>query len=303
MAGRLVRRELLVSLCLLTALDCRRSPTPDGHQDAAARTVAGAPATVALRAPTDSEIPDGPLGVSIRRGRALLNATRDTLPRYVGNRLRCVSCHLDNGLRANSSPWIGVYARFPQYRSRSGTVQVLEDRINDCFERSMNGRALSTSSREMRDIVAYFAFLSRGVPVGRDVPGQGFAKMTPLPADTARGAQVFAASCARCHGAHGEGTMVAPPVWGDGSYNIGAGMARLRTAASFIRYNMPFDRPGSLTDQQAFDVAAYINGRPRPDFPGKERDWPNGDPPPDVAYRTLAGVKKGGTPSQSASKP
>ena len=154
MAGRLVRRrKLLVFLCLLTALDCRRSPTSDGRQDPAAHTVAGAPAAVALRAPADSEIPDGPLGVSIRRGRALLNATRDSLPQYVGNRLRCVSCHLDNGLRANSSPWIGVYARFPQYRSRSGTVEVLEDRINDCFERSMNGRALPLASREMRDMV------------------------------------------------------------------------------------------------------------------------------------------------------
>jgi thiosulfate dehydrogenase len=80
-------------------------------------------------------------------------------------------------------------------------------------------------------------------------------------------------------------------------------MARARTAASFIKYNMPFDNTGSLTDQQAFDVAAYINSRPRPDFRGKEKDWPNGDPPPDVAYRTLAGVRKGGTSNQPASEP
>jgi hypothetical protein len=162
MAGRLVtRRELLLSMCLLAALDCRRSPTSDARQDTATRTVAGAPAAVALRAPADSAIPDGPLGVSIRRGRVLLIATRDSLPQYVGNRLRCVSCHLDNGLRANSSPWIGVYAHFPQFRSRSGTVQVLEDRINDCFQRSMNGRALSLASRKMHDMMAYFAFLRR----------------------------------------------------------------------------------------------------------------------------------------------
>jgi thiosulfate dehydrogenase len=304
MAGRLLsRRGPLASVCVLAALACGRSPTPDKHPGPPPHAAARDSAPVALRAPSDSEIPDGPLGVSIRRGRALLIATRDSLPRYVGNQLRCVSCHLDNGLRANSSPWIGVYGRFPQYRSRSGTVQVLEDRINDCFQRSMDGRALPFAGREMRDMVAYFAFLSRGVPVGRDVPGQGFAKMTPLPADTARGAQVFAESCARCHGANGEGTAAAPPVWGKGSYNIGAGMARVRTAASFIRYNMPFDKPGSLTDQQAFDVAAYINGRPRPDFRGKEKDWPNGDPPSDVAYHTLAGVKRGGTPSQPGSKP
>jgi thiosulfate dehydrogenase len=79
-----------------------------------------------------------------------------------------------------------------------------------------------------------------------------------------------------------------PPLWGPDSYTIGAGMARLRTAASFIRYNMPFDTPGILTDQQAFDVAAYVVSQSRPDFGPKALDWPNGDPPPDVAYPTNA---------------
>ncbi|MEP6690386.1 MAG: c-type cytochrome [Gemmatimonadaceae bacterium] len=250
-----------------------------------------APVAAPLRVPADSEIPAGPLGVSIRRGRALLLDTRDSLPRNVGNALRCASCHLDGGMRAWSSPWIGVYARFPQYRSRSASVNVLEDRINDCFERSMNGTALSATSREMRDIVAYMAFLSRGIPVGGEVEGQGFAKLTPVAGDSTRGARLFGATCAVCHGAAGEGTRVAPPVWGNGSYNIGAGMARARTAAAFIRRNMPYDKPGTLSDADAFDLAAYIDSRPRPDLPGKERDWPNGDAPPDVAYPTLARKK------------
>lgn len=184
--------------------------------------------------------------------------------------------------------WHGVYARFPQYRSRSGAVIRLEDRINDCFVRSLNGRPLAVDEGDMRDIVAYMAFLSRTVPVGADVPGQGIAKLAPLPTDTAHGAAVFAASCARCHGEAGQGTPLATPLWGARSYNIGAGMARVRTTAAFIRRNMPYDRPGTLSDQEAFDVAAYIDSRPRPDFPGKEHDWPNGDAPPDVAYPTLA---------------
>ena len=81
---------------------------------------------------------------------------------------------------------------------------------------------------------------------------------------------------------------MAPPVWGAHSYNIGAGMARVRTAAAFISDNMPFDQPGTLTDQQALDVAAYVNVHTRPDFPDKVHDWPNGDAPPDVAYPTDA---------------
>jgi thiosulfate dehydrogenase len=234
----------------------------------------------------DSVIPDGPFGAAVRRGRALLLATRDSLPSHVGNQLRCTSCHLDAGRRESGS-WVGVFARYPQYRSRSGIVETIEFRVNDCFRRSLNGTALDPASSEMRDIVAYFAFLSRGTPIGpAGPPGARLQKWASFAADTAAGARVFSVSCAKCHGATGEGTAVAPPVWGPHSYNVGAGMSRVRTAADFISRNMPFDAPGTLTDQQAVDVAAYVNAQPRPDYLGKEHDWPNGDPPPDVAYPT-----------------
>lgn len=251
----------------------------------------GAAGAADVHVPADSEIPAGKLGVSIRRGRALLAATRDSLPAHVGNKLRCASCHLDDGRRASALPLVGVYGRFPQYRSRNDAVNLIEDRINDCFERSMNGTALRYDSQDMRDMVAYLAFLSRGVPVGADAPAQGSPATPPLVGDTARGAAEFAQNCVRCHGAHGEGTAVATPLWGAGSFNIGAGMARPRTAASFIKRNMPYGSP-TLTDQQAADVAAYVDSRPRPDFRGKEKDWPRGDAPPDVAYRTLAATAK-----------
>ena len=181
-------------------------------------------------------------------------------------------------------PWVGVYARFPQYRSRVGGIQVIEDRINDCFKRSMNGKPLVPESRDMRDIIAYMAFLSSGYPVFAQVDGQSFPRVPVVEGDTARGAATFAAKCSVCHGPNGAGTDVFPALWGDGSYNIGAGMARVQTAAAFIKVAMPQTAPGTLTDQEAYDLATYINSRPRPDFPGKELDWPNGDPPPDVAY-------------------
>ena len=218
-------------------------------------------------------------------------ATRDSLPAHVGNRLRCVSCHLDEGRRPTGS-WVGVFARYPQYRARSGTVETIEYRINDCFRRSMNGTALDPGSADLRDMVAYLAFLSRGTPVTPPEPSARLQKWAAFTADTASGARVYAGVCGKCHGPAGEGTAVAPPLWGPAAYNIGAGMSRLRTVAEFIRENMPFDQPGTLTDQQAFDVAAYMSGHPRPDFAGKERDWPNGDPPPDVAYPTSAAQRK-----------
>ena len=257
-----------------------------------ARPAPATKAPVTLHGPADSLIPDGPLGVAIRRGRALLAATRDSLPAHVGNRLRCVSCHLDDGRRQSGS-WVGVYARYPQYRSRSATVETIEYRVNDCFRRSLNGTPLASDGPDMRDIVAYLWFLSRDVPIAPFRASNRLAKWGALTADTAAGAKVFATICAKCHGPDGQGTAVAPPVWGPQSFNLGAGMARVRTAAAFVRDNMPFDQPGSLNDQEALDAAAYVNAHPRPDFPDKAHDWPNGDVPPDVAYPTLAAPRRG----------
>ena len=239
-----------------------------------------------LQGPADSLIPAGPMGEAIRHGRALLLSTRDSLPTHVGNSLRCTSCHLDEG-RRESGTWVGVFARYPQHRPRSNIVETIEFRINDCFKRSMSGTALDPAEPAMRDMVAYLAFLSRGVPVGPP-PKPALQPWGSMARDTARGAAVYAASCARCHGPDGLGTAIAPPVWGPQAYNIGAGMARVFTAANFIRRNMPFDQPGSLTDQQALDVAAFVNAKPRPDFPGKEHDWPAGGSPPDLAYHVLS---------------
>jgi thiosulfate dehydrogenase len=240
-----------------------------------------------FRVPSEAELKDSAYRASAFRGRAILLATRDSLPGNVGNSLRCASCHLDGGLRRDAMPWVGSYARFPQYRPRSGKVDLIEDRVNDCFLRSMNGRALDRGGRDMRDIVSYLAFLSTGIPVGVEMDGQSFPRLQPLRGDASRGAAVFRSTCVRCHGANGQGTQIAPPLWGPRSYNVGAGMARINTAASFIHALMPIDRAQRLTPQQAFDVATYINTRPRPDFPAKVRDWPHGGKPPDADYRVL----------------
>lgn len=249
------------------------------------RSAAAAPLAVASG--DTLVLPGGPLGVAILRGLAIANATRDSLPEHAGSGLRCTSCHLDDARRANAAPWIGVAARFPQYRSRSGSILSLEDRINGCLERSLNGRALPLSDARLRALVAYMTWLSSGVRIGDSVPGSGFVRLAAAAPDTAHGATVYAQQCARCHGVEGDGA-IAPAVWGASSYNIGAGMARQSIAAAFIHANMPYDRTGSLTEQEAHDVAAYINGKPRPDFATKADDWPNGDPPADVAYPTRA---------------
>src|SRR5438046_10209291 len=141
---------------------------------------------VPFRVPSDAELRDSVYRASALRGRAILLATPDSLPRNVGNSLRCASCHIDGGLRRDAMPWVGSYARFPQYRPRSGKVDLIEDRINDFLERSMNGRRLNPAGRDMRDIVSYFAFLSNGMPVGAEMEGQGIPRLANLKGDATR---------------------------------------------------------------------------------------------------------------------
>jgi thiosulfate dehydrogenase len=282
MIGIDVRGALSALTLALYALAyaCGTSDVPAAHTESSA-----APAHV------DTVIPAGPFGDAVRRGHALLAATRDSLPSHVGNSLRCLSCHLDDGRRARALPLTHAYANYPQYRARRASVELIEGRINDCFVRSLNGRPLDTDGADMRDIISYLSWLGRGAapPAADTLLAREASALARLDADTARGAAVFASSCTRCHGASGEGTVVAPPLWGPKSFNIGAGMARYRTSALFVLHNMPFDRPNTLTLQQAVDVARYIGSRPRPDLAGKENDWPNGDPPPDVPYSIRAG--------------
>ncbi len=271
-----------VLVLLVLAIGCgERAPRPLPDSGAPAGGVSSTTPSVTALEP----FPDTPLGVAARHGLAILDATRDSLPGHVGNALRCTSCHLDGGRRAFAMPWVGVTARYPQYRSRAGQVLTVEDRIQECIERSLAGRRLEAEDPRLRAMVAYFAHISRGIAVGARTPGQGVDSARAAAPDTGRGAAVYATHCVRCHGADGEGIPGVPPAWGEQSYTIAAGMARVQMAAAFIKRNMPFDAPGLLTDQQAVDVAAYINARPRGDFAPKSEDWPHGGAPADVPFR------------------
>lgn len=253
------------------------------------------PAGSAVRAPfavpDEATIPRTEEGDEIRHGLRLVSQTELLLPRNVGNVLRCTSCHLDAGRVANAGPWVGIVSVFPEFRTRNARTNTLEERVNDCFERSLNGKALDANGPQMRAIIAYMSWLSQDVPRGQSVEGRGFKRIEPQPTpDRARGRKLFLEKCAVCHGAEGLGTRSAeggylyPPLAGKRTFNIGAGMARLNTAAAFIRWNMPLGQGGSLTDQQAYDIADYFIHLPRPDFPAKRFDWPKGGKPKDARY-------------------
>lgn len=247
-----------------------------------------------LRLNVDS-LPSDSMGASIRRGRAILAATHDSMPQYAPSALKCTSCHLDNGRKLGAVPLYGTYGRYPTFLVRAGGVVTIEDRVNFCFTRSLAGYRVPNNSSEMRDIIAYIAFLSRGIPAGTDPAGTALQAMPEGKGDSTRGVALYAPNCARCHGPDAKGTPLAPPLWGATSFSIGASMAREERAASFIRHNMPLDRPGSLTDAEAFDIAAYITSMPRTDLPAKELDYPNGNAPKDTPYR----LESGHLPSRS----
>lgn len=224
--------------------------------------------------------------------------TRDLLPKNVGNALNCASCHLNAGTVADGSPYIGISAFFPGYAPRAGRTITLQDRINGCFLRSMNGKSLPLDSDELKAMVALFDWMRNETKPEDKVEGRGVGKVsTDIIPNAENGKKIYSAQCALCHGSDGEGIKnakgqwVYPPLWGDESFNIGAGMARTYTAAAFVKRNMPIAMhnkfplgQGGMTDQEAVDVAEYFSHQPRPDFAGKVKDWPNGKKPADARY-------------------
>lgn len=226
--------------------------------------------------PAMTEIPDGELGEQVRDGMQAFMYPAQYAREYVGNTLSCGNCHLDAGRRAGAAPMWGAYPIYPKYRGKNKQVNTMEMRVQGCFRYSMNGTPPPADSELMRSYLAYFAWLSKGAPIGAKLEGAGFGKL-PTPEkqpDFARGAEVYQQYCVACHGSDGEGLRRAdaagylfPPLWGPDSYNWGAGMHKPSSAAAFIKKNMPFGLSNLLSDQQAWDVATFINSHERPQDP------------------------------------
>lgn len=247
--------------------------------------------------PNVDSLPDDEYGRLARYGHELTTRTfahigpevKDDRKRFAGNNLACTSCHQENATKPYAIPWVGVTSTFPQYRGREDALSTVEERVNGCMERSMNGKPLPLDSTEMKAFTTYIHFVSRGIPVGAEIEGSA-TKAVKLPnrrADVAAGETIFKAQCQVCHGENGEGRRVGtlgdaqgyvfPPLWGKDSFNNGAGMNRIITATRFIRHNMPQGvnhTTAILTDDEAFDVAAYMLSQPRPLKANLEKDFP-----------------------------
>jgi thiosulfate dehydrogenase len=262
--------------------------------------------------PEIGALPDNAASRQIRRGRDLVTATYahigpevpDRSKRFAGNNLACGNCHLEAGTKKFGIALFGLFGEYPRYSARAGAVSTIEDRLNSCMTRSMNGRPLPAGSPPMQAFVAYIKFLSTGVPPGKVLPGLGVGKMPELDraADPVRGKSLYADTCVACHNTDGSGIRrslpttdlgyMMPPLWGADSFNDGAGMARLITAANFIHFNMPHGADylnPQLKPEDAWDIAAYVISQPRPHKAGLDEDFPDRlDKPVDTPYGPYA---------------
>jgi thiosulfate dehydrogenase len=248
--------------------------------------------SVVFWSPPDSlSIPPTPEGDLVRYGRELVAHTSyyigpNGTVSNISNGLNCQNCHLKAGKKIYGNNYSAVFANYPKFRGRSGSVETVEKRVNDCIERSLNGQPLATDSRELKALAAYISWVGSNVQKNASPPGVGLVSVPFLdrPASPTKGKIVFDQYCKQCHGQDGMGVKHEngrewkyPPLWGPASYNTSAGLYRLSKFAGYVKANMPngssFENP-ILTDEEAWDVAAYVNSMPRPEKKFSQ-DWPD----------------------------
>lgn len=250
----------------------------------------------AWKTPDPTTVPTGKAGEMIRYGRALIAHTADYLgPKgsvaQLTNGMNCQNCHMDAGSRLFGNNYASFISSYPKFSGRSGKIDPASARISECFERSMAGKAPDTSGKEVQSILAYMKWIGKDVKKGQKLFGNATEKLKFMDhaADPIMGKAIFAQKCQSCHGGNGEGQLAAdkrsytyPPVWGKHSYNDGAGMFRITNLAGFVKNNMPYGatyQNPQLTDEEAWNVAAFINSQPRP-HKDQHLDWAKLDKKP-----------------------
>lgn len=238
------------------------------------------PATM-FQPPSEQDMPKDEFGKTVQLGKDIFEHTSSYASQYTGpTNLRCASCHLDAGRLANSAPLWAAYVSYPAYRSKNKHVNTYPERMQGCFKFSMNGKAPPLGDPVLVALESYSYWLATGATIDPKLPGRGYPKVPkpPLPMDYARGQMVFEQNCAICHGADGAGQTDAngqpnfPALWGSKSFNWGAGMGSIKNAAGFIKANMPLGLGGTLSDQQAWDVAMFMDSHERPQDPRFQGD-------------------------------
>ena len=223
--------------------------------------------------PAIVEIPEDKHGDMVKLGRNIVVNTQHYARRFTGNGLTCANCHLSEGRKPDAAPLWAAFLTYPRLVGKE--VQTFEQRVQDCFRLELDGMGPPLDSPEMQGLVAYAQWLASGAPARVNLPGRGFPVFVLPPGiSSARGAQIYTAQCALCHGADGRGRAHAkakgyqfPPLWGNDSYTAGSALLAPDKAAAFIQANMPPGRANALSDREAADVAAFLAAQDRPADP------------------------------------
>ena len=312
---RLIQTIAVVCICAVFLAACSPKPQPKQEDSkglifgialngplVSSRTTMATAWVVPKNPLEDKTLDNSKLSTEIKSGFKLFTDTPHEAPQFAPSQMSCSNCHLNAGQREKALPLVGVAGMFPEYNRRSGRLFSLGDRIVDCFIRSENGTGSSDepeelpnpTSKEVLAISAYLTWLAQGAEVGKNPTWRGqntIASANLIPVDkldSKKGEAIFMENCTNCHGEDGQGVQIGDkkpgPLWGPNSWNDGAGAARVYTLAGIIRYMMPYLNPGSLTDEQAQQVAAFITSKPRPAFPFKQQDYRTDKLPVDAVY-------------------
>jgi thiosulfate dehydrogenase len=298
---KLLPRIAAAVLLLAAAAACRRAsaPAPAPAPLIGANTTMVTAWEIPRNPLNDRSLGDSSQAQQIRWGYRIFMNTPAEAPKYAHGTVSCGNCHLNGGQRDRALPLVGVAGVFPEFNKRSARTYQLADRIVDCFWRSENGTAApdtlaAPEAAEVRALAAYIEWISRDVPAGKSPPWRGHNAIAAehlIPVDQldpGKGEHLFIDRCSSCHGTDGQGISIgdkkAGPLWGPDSWNDGAGASRVYTLAGIIRYAMPYLDPGSLTDEEAQQVAAFITSKPRPVYPFKAKDYTSSTVPPDAVY-------------------
>jgi thiosulfate dehydrogenase len=285
---------IVVALVVLNIYDLstpkKKKAAPLEYVPPARDTTVIAKDTNHVSAPDTSQIKNEPKAELIRYGRELIANTSVWLGPHgkvfkISNGMNCQNCHLDAGTKPFGNNYLAVAATYPKFRERSGSTENIYKRVNDCIERSLNGKGLDSMGKEMQAIKSYIEWVGKEIPKGDKPKGSGIVELKYLnrAADPEKGKTVYMLRCKSCHAENGEGKLNPdglayqyPPLWGDHSYNHGAGLYRLSRFAGYVRYNMPQGasfKNLQLSDEEAWDVAAFVNSQPRPKR-DLRADWP-----------------------------